>query len=973
MSQGEAAVQIYLKSCNEGSAVTVFLRIDVVGRDGVGKTSLTKSLTLQTFNPSELSTRGVVCYPNCQIIVKESCDWTTPLTRKDYKDIYDKNITAIMAESFDKPKVRDEYLSSKVEQRPMQLKLDSDNARPVRYTETVLLAESSPPQDLAVQRIDSEVAVVDDVTSDGNPKGINSRSEAQENVLQPRSISTPRISLAGFLPKAVPLAWSGLTGCLKMQNRDSFEKRVPCDTPTSVSVTNSSSMPSITTYVGPAKGHSRLNLNNLVEDSQSPLAPQAVGFCSEDGLSVSSAQELLEQNSSQPQVTCETGSLVESSHSPPSIPESTKKRVVKMLRSPESRNKVKNEMIVTILDYAGQNVFYATHQLCLSKEGFYYVVFDASLQLDAITPSVFRVREGEIVHISLPNDETNYDRLEEWVSAIHIMEPSNSRCIILFEKVGIRSPAVFLVGTHADELKDEPGMLERQDEFLRKKLEGTVLAEHIVWASKNKMCFYVDNTVTDRQNGTVDEQVVLLRQKTEEVARQVAQHHQLPITWLKFEEEVREVKEMNKTKKTASVDEILQIAMKAAGIKSEEELLVLLRYLSNRSVLLYHPMALKSKDKEEVVLDVEWLISQLEKVITIQTDVPAMYKNAVIRSSEKGIMTVEFIKYLLQDSGSARCLIMSLMNQFDLLCEYAELEDLKQADDQRDYVNLHRAKPHIHTKGVDDYQACFIPCLLQRPTTLQSLSVPVSFKTPYLLLSSGSLRMPRPLFYRLLTRLCHRFRRLPQLFQNAGYFHVYHNHKLEIVLNRYCLQMSVLTTNETPPLPAVCFLVRDFVVSEVNEAKQLAMSGLELELGFWHKLTIGSSKEVPKEFVSLEGYPAKRKDVHVISIDMDISLPPEVKVWFPYIDEVCAENSNCSNCVQELNIILLAFSLRRPRWVPEFRSLASSGRYICTELYYGISNEICFICNSDTIYVCIEAVVWSSASSLFSRSSTFTG
>ena len=447
---------------------------------------------------------------------------------------------------------------------------------------------------------------------------------------------------------------------------------------------------------------------------------------------------------------------------------------------------------------------------------------------------------------------------------------------------------MILVGTHADELKDQPGMLEEQDEFMRSRLEGTVLSEHIVRASKDRMCFYVDNTVTDPESGTVDEQVVLLRQKTEKVARQVAQHHQLPITWLKFEEEVREVKETDRTKKTASVEEMLQIAVKAAGIKSKEELFVLLRYLSNRSVLLYHPMALKSEDQEEVVLDVEWLISQLEKVITIQTDVPGMFKNAAARCSTKGIMTVKLIKYLLQDCGHARYL-MSLMNQFDLLCEYAALEDLKQADDKRDYVSLSMAKHESNAKDIDDYQACFIPCLLQRPTTLQSMMVPASFKTPNLLLSSGCLRMPRPLFYRLLTRLCKRFRRLPQLFQNAAYFLVYHNHKLEIVLNRYSLQMSILTTNETTPLPAVCFLVRDFVVNAVNEAKQLAMAGLELELGFMHQLRNGPSTATLEEFVSLEGYPTKRKGVRVTSIDMDIRLPTEMRVWFPSIVEVLAK------------------------------------------------------------------------------------
>jgi GTPase SAR1 family protein len=803
VSQGEAAFQIYLKSCNEGSAVTVFLRIDVVGRDGVGKTSLVKSLTLQNFDQFELSTRGIAVYPNCQIIVKEACNWTTPLTRSDYRDIYDRNVIAIVADSFDKPKVRNEFFSSRVERRPMHLRIDPGNISAVKYP------EYSPPNDMSMQQIDS--GAVEAITSSDNSE------EVQESMLQSISVATPKTA------QQRSDAWSRLSGSLKIENQDKCEKFIP---------------------------------------SAEKLSDEEVG------------------------------------HRQPSIPESTKNRIVQMLRNPESREKVKNEIVVTILDYAGHNVFYVTHQLCLSKEAFYYIVWDVSLPLDAITGSVFIFREGETVHnIILPSDETNYDRIEEWISAIHIMEPSNSRRTILFEKVGIRSPAVFLVGTHADELKSEPDMLERQEKFLRDRLEGTVLAEHIVWASKDKMCFYVDNTLSNQQNGTVDKQVILLRQKTEEVARQMAQHHQVPITWLKFQQEVQELKESKKEKKAASVGELRQIAMESAGI-GEEELFVLLRYLSNRSVLLYHPMAFNSNMDEEVVLDVEWLVTQLEKIITVQTAVPAILTSAVERCSEKGIMTVDLIKHLLQENGSARyqCLIMFFMGQFDLLCEYAALEDLKQADDQRDYVNLNpstdhcqpKEEPHMQCKQTEDYhRAYFIPSLLQRPTVVQSLSVPVAVKrAPYLLLSSGRLRMPRPLFYRLLTRLCKRFRRLPRLYQNAGYFRVHYNHELEVVLNRFSLQLTVLTKHQTPLIPDVCCAVRNFVVSEVNEAKQLAMSGLELEMGFLHKVSCGSSKDVPEEFVSLEGYPTKRKRVYIKSIDMEINLPPDLKVWFPCTDEL---------------------------------------------------------------------------------------
>jgi hypothetical protein len=48
-----------------------------------------------------------------------------------------------------------------------------------------------------------------------------------------------------------------------------------------------------------------------------------------------------------------------------------------------------------------------------------------------------------------------------------------------------------------------------------------VLAKHIIWAQSGKMCFYVDNTVTNPQSGRVDPQVQQLCKRTEEVAQKL--------------------------------------------------------------------------------------------------------------------------------------------------------------------------------------------------------------------------------------------------------------------------------------------------------------------------------------------------------------------------------------------------------------------------------------------------------------------
>jgi hypothetical protein len=579
------------------------------------------------------------------------------------------------------------------------------------------------------------------------------------------------------------------------------------------------------------------------------------------------------------------------------VPENVKKEVTKCLRDKKRLEKMQQEIVVTVLDYAGQHVFYATHHMCLSKTGFYYVVFDASQPLDAKNPSLFRVRKGTVLHIpTFFDNETNIDRLLEWMSAIHIMEPDHSDQIMLFDEVGIASPAMFLIGTHADKLRKGRGLLKRQDKLMQQKLKGTVLAKHIIWASKkrNRMCFYVDNTITNPQSGRVDPQVHLLRQMTEEVARKVAQHHTLPISWLKVEQEVREVK-VSGERKTISVDDLFQKAKVSAGIKTREELEVLLHYLSNRAVLLYRPKALKSGE-EKVVLDVEWLVKQLEKVVTIHADVPPKFKDDITRTEQRGIMTSSLIKYLLSECNCDQELIISLMNHFDLLCEYAgfEAHDLHRADRERDFLSLDGIEEtpsldDIHSTKNCDY---FVPCLLQKTSHLESEQIDVSLRTMPLILSSAPLHIPRSLFYRVLTHLCKRFRRLPDLYSNVGYFHVFPGHRLEFSLNRYSFQFVILSETQMPPTSTVCACARRYIVNAVETLKQEGMAGLQLHLGF-HKnatslpllsivATTKKEEEEEEDFISLHGFPDQRLELYN-NRKRQLLCPPDLFIWYPQL------------------------------------------------------------------------------------------
>ena len=895
VSQGETALRVYLSSCDEGSAVDVFLRVDVVGRDGAGKTSLTKSLTLQKFNRDEPSTRGVVFDPKCQIIVKEACDWTNPLTSADYTEIYEKNVVINMADTLDTPQMKDQYFKSKESQRPKRRK----HRRVTSKSSKQELHEQAAPvgMELSLPR----------VPLNGFSQDLPITSQ------KPTTSAVPSPSVASDL----------------LVSSQTSSNLLPVDDSRNLSdipVTNAKASSGTGMLLATAcpvldqiESDFRNEDNLVVEgDSKSMAGRYSVDLHS------SQESKAVNQQTSIPTANCQSAGInatqvtsmlpgsvdAPSSENTTTLPQHIQEKVSKNLRDRKSHQKAKKEIMITVLDYAGQNVFYVTHHLIMSKAGFMYIVFNASLPMDGKTPCQFRLEDGQIIHIPLFDNETNFDRLEEWVSGVHIMEGDQSRRIMIFEKEGIRSPAMFLVGTHVDELKEQPGMIEKQDAFIRKKLEGTVLAEHIIWASKDVMCFYVDNTVTDPDSGVVDPQVKLLRQKTEEVAHKVAQHHRLPIRWLKYEQKVREVKVSYPTKKTTTVDELLQLAMNAAGIKSREELLVLLQYLSSRAVLMYHPMALKSGDDEEVVLDVEWFVSQLQKVITIymEGDVPPMLWNDVKRSKEKGIMTMSLVRHLLSDADSAQRLIVSLMKHYDLLCEYSVLEEenLKTAN-CRDFLNFEvESKCPLHSEeeqNVFESDACFIPCLLEHAAGLESDRMNDELKSLPLILSSAPIRIPQPLFYRVLTLLCKRFRRLAVIYRNVGYFHIYPGHRLEFALNRYNFQMTVLSHSALNA--KVCVAVREWIVDVVNKAKQQGMAGLKLHLGFMYEASVSESQSCTVEFISLDGYQHTHFELYNSVTKDEIQPPDRLSLWYPQL-----ELSVSNFCIVYLSLSELLFTFR---------------------------------------------------------------
>ena len=101
-------------------------------------------------------------------------------------------------------------------------------------------------------------------------------------------------------------------------------------------------------------------------------------------------------------------------------------------------------------DFAGQDLYYASHPTFLSQRAVYMLVCNLSKKLqDTAEPSV---RQGDKdIKLKNPNQETNIENLLSWLVSICSLRSSKE----MDEEKAVKEddywrPPVFIVGTHAD-------------------------------------------------------------------------------------------------------------------------------------------------------------------------------------------------------------------------------------------------------------------------------------------------------------------------------------------------------------------------------------------------------------------------------------------------------------------------------------------------------------------------------------------
>ena len=170
------------------------------------------------------------------------------------------------------------------------------------------------------------------------------------------------------------------------------------------------------------------------------------------------------------------------------------KKVEQCLQGLELNDDVKaKEVILSVWDFAGQDLYYASHSVFLSPRAVYVLVHNLSNDLSA-QAKPYAKHETCKIKLENPTNQTNLDKLLSWLVSVHCIRPTRDEASEFWEEKEESKekcppylrPPVFVVGTHADKpFKDIKDMLE----YIQDSISGKRYDEHVI-----RPLYAVDNT-----------------------------------------------------------------------------------------------------------------------------------------------------------------------------------------------------------------------------------------------------------------------------------------------------------------------------------------------------------------------------------------------------------------------------------------------------------------------------------------------
>ncbi|XP_070576156.1 probable serine/threonine-protein kinase qkgA [Ptychodera flava] len=336
----------------------------------------------------------------------------------------------------------------------------------------------------------------------------------------------------------------------------------------------------------------------------------------------------------------------------------------------------KPDIYFNLWDFAGQSVYYITHQVFLGNRVIFVLVTDLSKSLDD-TMSTDAEDDGQLrVHF-----------LSFWMNSIHTHAlPGSNIQLKLPDGHNKETPAppVILLGTKKDLLRksNSPPVARAQDEDVEKEAVER-LAEIVDYLGRNATqavnahrvgMMAIDNK-SRRQDGTVPaKDVEKLRKMIQKYAMEYFCLGEVPVKWIRLELSLR-----TKQQKTINLKEVEKIGKKLE--MTNNEILEALAFYHSVGEILYFTTVPELKDT--VILDVRWLVDLFTILINQSMtckqqlgDVDWRMRSLIAELHKEGRLHEELLDYLLKDHDrfQDKAILLALSEMYDILFRMPETD-----------------------------------------------------------------------------------------------------------------------------------------------------------------------------------------------------------------------------------------------------------------------------------------------------------
>ena len=333
------------------------------------------------------------------------------------------------------------------------------------------------------------------------------------------------------------------------------------------------------------------------------------------------------------------------------IPQKVINEVKEMITSKEEIPQEGHVRIV-IFDIGGQEVYYDVYFLFLAIEDVALLVFDCSKGLD--DPVISRHRTGRFGEkIATRGMQSNMETIELLMHSVYNRgekAPAGS--------ISPRVPVVIMLGAHAEGLSDEEQELIIQK--ICQRFDGKPFLEHLPQLKKEAFHFLANSNPNPKS-------VEHLRSTVLKAAELVITTKR-PFSYLKFEGKVLE--KIQQAEVRLSRADAIDIA-KDSGVEGHQAVDALLRYFTNKGILLYYP-EIKSL-KNDIFISPQEVSDLVCSVITTHECQPptADLQRSYRRYNQCALLEEGLLNFILIQFGRSKDkeVLLGLLDKFNLATE----------------------------------------------------------------------------------------------------------------------------------------------------------------------------------------------------------------------------------------------------------------------------------------------------------------